>query len=63
MRKMEHLNEMLFRIKYEMKQKNITIKQVAKELGYTQATISNLLNGNSGTFDTLKKILKYLETK
>lgn len=60
---MEHLNEMLFRIKYEMKQKNITIKQVAKELGYTQATISNLLNGNSGTFDTLKKILKYLETK
>jgi transcriptional regulator with XRE-family HTH domain len=60
---MEHLNEMLFRIKYEMKQKNITIKQMSKELGYTQATISNLLNGNSGTFDTLKKILKYLETK
>ena len=52
----------LLRLRSLIKEKNITGKLLAQELGFTQNTVSNLINGKSfPSGKDLKRIADYLE--
>lgn len=60
---MNVLEVMLHQLKRNMKDKGITGKEIAREVGLSVTTVSFILNGISGTYDTLKKIIDYIDSK
>ena len=55
----DFLNE----IKVTMKIKKISQLEISKELGMCVTTLSLILNGKRGTFNSLRKIIDYVNTK
>lgn len=55
------LKIMLDNIADDMRNKNITRKEMAADLNLTQTTLSHFFKGKQGTFVTIKKIIDYIE--
>ncbi|MGL5126116.1 MAG: helix-turn-helix domain-containing protein [Fusobacteriaceae bacterium] len=53
----------LLQLKKDMKAKKITSLQMSIDLGVTKGTVSTVLSGKRGTFDTLNKMIEYIDSK
>lgn len=57
------LDEMFFKIKFIMKSKKITQKEISEKLNITIKTVNNVLTRRNVGYDTLEKIINYIEKK
>ena len=60
---MINLQDFLNELKLEMKRKKISQKEVCDKLQLSHPTMTNILLGKHGTFDTLNKIINYVNSK
>ena len=60
---MNRLDELLYHLKKDMKNKKIKSIVMAKDLGISNVTITNTFKGKIGSFETLNKIIDYIDNK
>lgn len=58
----DELHKLIGLINFEIKRKKLTRKKIAADLNLTQATMTRILRLENGSFDTLLKIVKYLDS-
>jgi transcriptional regulator with XRE-family HTH domain len=58
---MSSLETLMFEIKKQARGKKITQKKIASELNISRQTVSNILNLKTGSFNTLIKIIEFIE--
>ena len=60
---MINLKDFLNEIKLGMKIKKISQKEICAACKMSEQTVTNVLLGKHGTFDTLEKIINYVNSK